>query len=123
MAEDVPIPKIEEKKPQTVSEMMFDGDPCQPNLILTKLKQTRLWTEKKKVIEKVITSCAPKCKNKKKRGSGAPKMSSWICYNKHCAKDTGKKYMECVGDASRKDKEYTPKKDFWVSESDKGCPL
>lgn len=109
---------------KTVADIMSDSNPCEPNLILTRIKQARLWNDKKQVIKEMIDKCGTKVtKSKKKRGSGAPKMSSWICYNKHCSKDTGKKYMECVGDKSRKEKEYMPKKDFWVNESNKGCPM
>jgi len=121
---EVVEPEIEEKKPRpTVSDMMFEAQPCEPNMIMTKIKQARLWSDKKKIIVDTIANCAPKCKSKKKRGGGTKKSSGWICYNKHCAKDTGKKYMACVADKERAKKEYFPKKDHWNEQYLKGCPL
>ena len=56
----------------------------------------------------------------KKKGK---KMSSWICYNKVCAEETGKKYMECVADRDRAQTDYYGMKDYWKEQANKGCPM
>ena len=58
---------------------------------------------------------------KRKKSSTGKKMSGWICYNKVCAKETGRNYMTCVTDADRKEKEYIPKKEYWRKHASGGC--
>jgi predicted glycosyltransferase len=83
--------------------------------------------DKKRFMEKlVVESCEivgkPAATTTKKKKSTGRQMNGWICYNKVCAKETDRSYMECVQDAGRKEEKYEPKKDYWKQEAKKGCP-
>lgn len=50
-------------------------------------------------------------------------MSGWICYLKTCAKEEANmSYMDCMKDASRKEKLYNTNKLEWKQEALNGCP-
>lgn len=64
------------------------------------------------------------CKTVKgsKSSKTGKRMTGWVCYNKVCAKATGRRYMDCVTDKKRTESEYYPKKDFWKTQAENGCP-
>lgn len=99
---------------------------CELETIADSMEAIDNYDDKLAFIDSILSSCG-KCDTvttpapAKRKGGG--KMSSWICYNKVCAEETGKKYMECVSDKIRAKTEYYGMKDYWKDQSNKGCPM
>lgn len=98
---------------------MLASDPCEPNLVLNKLKGTRLWTDKKKLIKDTIDKCGKKTTRKKKGEKRA--MSGWNCYLKICSQESGMDFQKCMSDKNRKAKEYMPNTDYYSKLAGNGC--
>ena len=102
LSEEDVVEEVIEKKPlqMGIVDMMYEGDPCNSNLILNKLKTVRLWTDKKKFIDDSINKCLEiKVKTMKKQNKGTKtkrKMSGYNCFMKKCAKD--KNFQACLQD-------------------------
>ncbi|MCP4762583.1 MAG: hypothetical protein GY870_12455 [archaeon] len=97
MSEEVET--IEKKHKQLgLVDMMREGDPCNSNLMLNKLKTIRLWTDKKNFVDDSINKCfKEKNKKMKKQNKGTKtkrKMSGYNCFMKQCAK--GKDFQSCL---------------------------
>ena len=89
---------------------------CDARVILNLMNTKRLWTEKWQFLDEMMKQCSAGSKSK-----GTRKMSGWQCYLKHCSQE--KSFQECIGDNSRKEKEYIPNKEFYSIEAENGCSL
>lgn len=119
MSEEELIEEPKEIVVKNIADAMFIGDPCEPNLILNKLKQTRLWTDKKNIISEIINNCGKKVAKGKSKGKTKRAMSGWNCVLKQCT-TTGMAFSECMQDQNVK-KDYNNNKDKYKELARSGC--
>jgi len=95
---------------------------CEAQGIIDTLEAIDNNDDKVQYIQNTLDSCVTKTgkTGKKTKTKTKRAMNGWNCYLKTC-NATGMPFPECMTDTPRKDKEYTPKKDYWKEQAKLGC--